>query len=176
MNWLSTTAAAGADWGNVPGWIAVGVSVIGTAIAVTISWKAKNASERSAAASEQSATNGARSAAAAEKSAENGKRSADTAVAALKFQQQAAQPKVKLVIRPAARGILRLTNDGDAPADGIALHPGDVSRIDWVDEPLGSTLAPKASCDFMVRTPADAPSSLRFTWTGRTEPTHVSMP
>lgn len=158
MNSLSTAAA---DWGNVPGWIAVVVSAIGSAIAIRISSKAKKAAERSATAAEKSAANGARS--------------ADTAAEALQLQQQAAVPKVDLRIHPSGRGVYRLKNDGEASAEALELHPNDDARLQW-DGPRPTELAPGESADFLAASPADKPSSLRIRWAGRADYAHIPMP
>lgn len=162
MDWLS---AAAADWGNVPGWIAVGFS----AIAIGISHASKRASSRSAAASE-------RSAAAAEQSAANGKRSADTAAEALKLQQQAAQPKVKLTIQSAARGVYRLQNEGDAPAVGLTLIAEDEDQVLWQGGPPASPFPRGDSSEFVIANAANPPTRLRFTWVGQADPVHVAIP
>lgn len=159
MDWFSSAAA---DWGNVPGWIAVGISAIGSIIAICISRKAKNAAERSATAAEKSAANGARS--------------AGTAAEALQLQQQAATPKVDLRIHQAGRSVYRLQNDGDAPAQALDLHPDDDVRLQWENDQRPTGLAPGASADFFAASPANKPSSLRIKWAGRADYAHVPMP
>jgi hypothetical protein len=52
MDWLGATRYALADWGNVPGWIAVALS----ALAVFISYGSRKASQRSADAAERSSS------------------------------------------------------------------------------------------------------------------------
>lgn len=147
------------EWGTVPAWVTVIVAAVAAGISL-LSWRASR-----------------RSAQAATRSADASTRSANTAAEALEFQREAARPRVELKVYPAAKHIYRLQNDGKAPAVELAMPFDDAQQIQWAGfNPIGATLAPGESYEFLAAAPANKPSNLRFAWLGQEGWVHVPVP
>lgn len=158
------------DWGDVPAWAALVLS----AMAVGVSIKARGDGKKSASAAVTSADASVRSADAAEAALALQRQETDERRAA---EEEAARPRVILVLERTGQRQFVLRNVGTATAEGVTItQAGEPQQ--GRDLPEGVTLHRGEGHPFFVvaSTGLPMPTRIYVKWDGQDEPVPLGVP